>query len=126
MILRDHHEAFEADLRDMGIDLLDFYRGTISVRTLGVAVRHLPLKGAVMAAADPDSALIGSFTPTDYVLMNLYDLTHAIAVSGDQFPRYPRPNQMVEERRWRDERMTLLEQQAERNRLRDAEEASHG
>ena len=126
MILRDHHEAFESDLRGQGIDLLDFYRGNLSVRTLCVAVKHLPLTGAVMSAADPDSALIGSFTPTDYVLMNLYDLTHAIAVSGDQFPRYPRPNQMVEERRWREERMALLEQQAERNRLRDAEEASRG
>lgn len=124
MILRDHHEAFESDLRSQGVDLLDFYRGTLSVRALSVLVRHLPVDGAVMAAADPEGVFIASHKPTDYVLMNLWDLTLSIATQGSQVQTYPRPTEMVEEQRWRAQRMTLLEQQAERNRMRDAEEAS--
>lgn len=37
-------------LREYGVDLLDFYRGTLSARRLGVLVRNLSLKSSLVRA----------------------------------------------------------------------------
>lgn len=45
-ILRHHSDALEADLLDKGLDLLDYWRGTLSLRRLLVIYRHLPPESA--------------------------------------------------------------------------------
>jgi hypothetical protein len=50
-LLNEHGGAIEADLlRFYQIDLLDFYRGTLSARRLGVLVRQLPAESATVRA----------------------------------------------------------------------------
>lgn len=39
MLLQEYHEEFERDLLDVGIDILDFWRGEVSLRRMGVVLR---------------------------------------------------------------------------------------
>ncbi|OAN26233.1 hypothetical protein [Mycolicibacterium iranicum] len=50
-MLNEHGDAIEADLlRFYRIDVLDFYRGTLSARRLGVLIRQLPAESALVRA----------------------------------------------------------------------------
>lgn len=50
-LIEEHGNAIEADLmRYYGIDLLDFYRGDISPRRVGVLVKQLPPESALSRA----------------------------------------------------------------------------
>lgn len=60
----------EADLlRYYGVDLLDLYRGVLSVRRLGVLVRGLPPQSATVQAAEPDTR----WSLTDHLLAAVVD-----------------------------------------------------
>jgi hypothetical protein len=56
--LRRYGEAIEADLAFRGVDLLDFYRGTMSARRLWALVSNLPPESAtvVLSRAGEESA----------------------------------------------------------------------
>lgn len=50
-LLDEYGDEIEADLlRVYQIDLLDFYRGALSVRRLGLLIRHLPADSALVLA----------------------------------------------------------------------------
>lgn len=61
---------------------------------------------------------MASWTPTDYILADLFDLTYAAA--GGKGKDYPRPAELIQRRKDREHRNRLLAEQAERNRVRDA------
>lgn len=55
VVLRHYSGPIEADLdRVYGIDLLDFWRGRISLRALSVRVRYLPRESALWQATASD------------------------------------------------------------------------
>lgn len=106
----------------MGVDLLDFYRGTLSARRLDVLIRHLPADSAFIRKASPITAHT-AWRPGDYVVADLIDVyVQAHTPQGRTAATYPRPQQRIE--RWREQqsRWLALEQQAERNRLRELAE----
>jgi hypothetical protein len=56
-------------LRFYGIDLLDLYRGRLSLRRLAVLVRQLPPESATVRALTPEAA----WSTTDYLLAAVLD-----------------------------------------------------
>jgi hypothetical protein len=108
----------EIDLLRQGVDLLDFYRGTLSARRLWLLIRHLPTDSALVRKAQPELAQY-AWTPDGYVMADLIDVTLAVATGKFGKP-YPRPAERIKNVRLQQDRFTALEEQAERNRLRDA------
>lgn len=53
------------------MDLLDFYRGTLSARRLGVLVRQLPIESALVRALGDGRQ---PWTLTDHLIADLWDL----------------------------------------------------
>lgn len=53
------------------MDLLDFYRGTLSVRRLGVLVRHLPADAALVRALNDGRP---QWMTTDHLIADLWAL----------------------------------------------------
>lgn len=53
------------------IDLLDFYRGTLSSRRLGVLVRQLPAESALVRALNGGHP---QWMPTDHLIADLWAL----------------------------------------------------
>lgn len=53
------------------MDLLDFYRGTLSARRLGVLVRHLPADAALVRALNGGRP---HWTVTDHLIADLWAL----------------------------------------------------
>lgn len=107
----EHHEDLEHDLLP-DVDLLDLWRGRLSFRRLELLIRRLPTDSATVHAVHPESALIAAWSPTDYVLADLYDIT-ARAHFKDPKP-YPRPADAIRERQRRDARREALQRQKER------------
>lgn len=63
----------EADLcRFYDVDLVDFYRGTLSARKLGVLIRHLPADSALVRALCDGRP---PWSTTDTLLADLWALT---------------------------------------------------
>lgn len=70
VVLRDHSGPIEADLaREYGIDLLDFYRGKISLRALSVRIRYLPRGSALWQVTGSDLA----WADSTYLLASAVD-----------------------------------------------------
>jgi hypothetical protein len=57
--LRDHPDAVEAALWIDGgqVDLLDLWRGTLTLRRLSILIAHLPPGNAIDRVIDPDDAM---------------------------------------------------------------------
>jgi hypothetical protein len=69
--LSEHHSAIEADLAHYyGADLLDLYRGTLSVRKLFALVSGLPQGSALHRALRGDAA---DWDTNDYLLAAVVD-----------------------------------------------------
>lgn len=69
-MLVDHADAVEADLwRYYQRDLLDLWRGALTLRQLLVLVRHLPMDSATVKALEPAAA----WSTTDYLLAAAVD-----------------------------------------------------
>lgn len=67
----EHHSAVEADLqRFYGVDLLDLYRGKLSIRKLAALVSGLPRGSALHIAMSGEEALWGT---SDYLLAATVD-----------------------------------------------------
>lgn len=64
-LLTRHAEAVEADLLERGIDLVDFYRGKITLRRIVVAIRQLPAGARLWKALAPPQAGKSDATPGD-------------------------------------------------------------
>lgn len=72
----------EADLlRYYRLDLLDFYRGTLSTRRLRVLIRHLPPGSALVAALNEGRP---GWTLTDHLLADLWALLVRIYSDPDK------------------------------------------
>lgn len=73
-LLDEHGDEIEADLRREyhGVDLLDFYRGEMSARTLGVLVGQLSARSGLARALNGGRA---PFTQTDHLLADLWVVT---------------------------------------------------
>lgn len=102
-----------------GIDILDFWRGTLSPRRLWVLLKHLsPRDSAFVRAAQPDTAAIAQWSATEYLLADLFDITAKAAFRSPK--PYPRPAEALE-RRARDEAraIALTEQQQRIKRQRE-------
>lgn len=113
----EHHEEIEVDLLRQGIDLLDFWRGTLTARRLRLLISNLPRGSVTLAAVDPDGVALGAWSETDYLLADLFDIT---AKSHFQEPKpYPRPADVIRRRQREAKTTAFLAAQAERNRLRD-------
>ena len=74
-VVNEHHAAVEADLlRFYGVDLLDLYRGRLSMRRLSVLLRALPREAATVQALDP--AL--TWGVAEYLAANTVDTLQAL------------------------------------------------
>jgi hypothetical protein len=112
LLLTEYHEELEIDLHRQGIDLLDVWRGRLSLRRLELAIRHLPASSALVRAVDPDAAAMSEMPPVGYVLMDFFDL---FARAKFQNPKpYPRPADVLRER----QRAEALERQRDRANAR--------
>ena len=110
-MLREHPDAVEADLqRYYQIDYRDRWRfdagghRVLTLRRLGVLIRHLPPDCAV-ARAEGSSGR----TDVEILLMDLYG-----AMTGEQHPRYPKESKAVDpgrEKRLRAARLRAHERQ---------------
>lgn len=109
----------EIDLLRQGVDLLDFYRGTLSARRLWLLIRHLPVDSAFMRKADPSVAHF-NWSPDGHILADLIDITIALQTRKAQ-EAYPRPADRIKRHREQQDRFEALEAQAARNRQREIE-----
>jgi hypothetical protein len=120
----EYHEELELDLHDQRVDLLDFWRGTLTARRLGLLVRNLPPTSRFVQAINPDVAEAAAWDVGNYQTAALYDLI-AHAHFKDPKP-FPRPLDAIREREAAQSRHEALlaqrERQAERARLRAAGE----
>jgi hypothetical protein len=112
----EYHEEIEVDLHP-DTDLLDFWRGTLSPRKLQLLIRNLRPDSAFFNAAAPDAARVAAWTPTDYLIADLFDITAKAHFRGPT--PYPRPADQIKAEQERAERYAALAEQAERNRRRD-------
>lgn len=111
-LLNEHHEELELDLHRQGVDLLDVWRGRLSLRRLDLLVRHLPATSDLVRALDPEAAAVASMPPVGYVLMDLFDL-QAQAKFKNPKP-YPRPADVIRQRQRTAARHEALERQRDR------------
>lgn len=118
----EYHEELEIDLLGQGVDLLDFWRGTLTPRRLDLLVKHLPPGSATLQAMDPDIARVAAWGPTNEQLADLYDVTvvagRLTAKGGGALPPYPRPADALHAKRMEQARYAALEAQRERARAR--------
>ena len=74
-VVNEHHAAVEADLlRYYGVDLLDLYRGGLSLRRLSVLLRALPRESATVQALDPSL----SWGVAEHLAASTVDALHSI------------------------------------------------
>ena len=87
-----HHDTIEADFcRYFGVDLLDLYRGRLSLRKIGVLLRALPGDSATAIAVHGEAAL---WTVTNYQLADVVDAAAltcwaVVAANSKRTPRVP-------------------------------------
>jgi hypothetical protein len=85
-LLGEHGDEIEADLlRFYRVDLLDFYRGTLSARRLGVLVRQLPVQSALVRSLNDGRP---PWSVTDHLIADLWALA-AKAHFGDKVGDHP-------------------------------------
>lgn len=83
-MLRDRTDALEADLlRFYGVDLLDLWRGRLSLRRLSVLVAGLPSESALWA---DENGIARGWTLTNLIMADVF---HAFA--GEPYPGRPAP-----------------------------------
>jgi hypothetical protein len=80
-------------------------------------IRDPAAKSAFAAAAAPDVAAVNSWTPTDYLLADLFDLTAQAHFKDPKL--YPRPIDAIEKRQRTAARHAALEVQNERIKARE-------
>lgn len=85
-MLNRYHEQIEFDFDQRGWDLLDFWRGRITLRKLWVRITNLPSDSAFLRAVDP-SLLWGT---TEHAIADMHDDLVRL-LSGDQTYRRKRP-----------------------------------
>lgn len=125
----EYHEELEYDLLTLpgsGVDLLDLWRGRLSFRRLLLLVKGLPHKSShFVAAAAPDAAAVAQWTPTDYVLADLFDISAVGHRLQDQrrrkLPPYIRPGDAIAARVRAEAKSDGLIRQRERQAAREAE-----
>ncbi|GAA3473884.1 hypothetical protein GCM10018965_084370 [Nonomuraea roseola] len=92
--LGEHFDAVEADLhRYYQIDLLDLYRGKLSVRKLIALLSGLPRGSALHIATEGDAA---TWSTSDYLLANAVDYLAIgnwlfVSANSKKGARNPRP-----------------------------------
>lgn len=117
--LAGYWEEIEFDLRKMGVRLTDFFRGKISPRELVSLIRFLPADSMFVRKAAPDTAQIASWTQTDYLLADLFDVYARVHFENPK--PYPRPGDAIREREAQERRRAQLEAQLQRQRAREQE-----
>lgn len=71
-LLDEYGDEIEADLqREYRVDLLDFYRGTLSARRVGVLVRQLSVNSALVRALNDGQP---QWVNTDHLIADLWSL----------------------------------------------------
>jgi hypothetical protein len=111
-LICEYHEELEIDLHCQNVDLLDLWRGKLSLRRLELMIRHLPLSSVLVRTVDPDLAATAEWTADTYMLADLFDL-HARTSFKNPKP-YPRPADALRKKRQADARHAALERQARR------------
>jgi hypothetical protein len=112
VLLAEHHEAIEYDLLIRGIDLLDLYRGTLSIRRLGMLIDRL--------LADTTSELAREITPSlrrytpENVTAEVWDLLAFVHLKNA--PTYPRPGEAEKKAEFERQRHAALEAQLARRK----------
>lgn len=93
MLLREFHEEIEYDLLGK-IDILDFWRGDVSIRRMNAVVGQL-LRNPHSALLQAIAPAATQWSPGDYILADQYDAMVALAgaklKTGQPVPPYPRP-----------------------------------
>lgn len=78
-------------LRFYRVDLLDFYRGTLSVRRLGVLVRQLPPKSALVRALNGNRS---QWSVAEHLLADLWVVLVRILNPKSRVKDHPRRAEM--------------------------------
>lgn len=82
-------------LAEYQIDLLDLWRGDLSIRRLSILVDNLPAGNAIERAIDPESAAWASGEITPYILA----AAHGIETPGRKSKKRSRVEQVKESKR---------------------------
>ncbi|MGH3725662.1 MAG: hypothetical protein ACRDUS_16255 [Mycobacterium sp.] len=83
-MLIEHGDEMEADLAQFyTIDLCDFYRGTLSIRRLGVLVRQLPLRSRLMTALNDGQP---RWTTVEHLLADIWAVLVKLLGDPDRVP----------------------------------------
>lgn len=104
-LLNRYAEVVEADLLDQGIDLVDFYRGRVTLRRVVVALRQLPAGARLWKALAPKTGKSdatpgdAAWTGTEHKLAAVFDavqnVTHVLQVVHSEKGKAPAaPNRM--------------------------------
>ncbi|HEY0868990.1 MAG TPA: hypothetical protein VGD55_01210 [Acidothermaceae bacterium] len=91
-VLDQYADAVEVDFLAHGVDLLDLWRGKLSVRRAWALIEHLGPGSALFRAVDPDAA---AWSLTDHLLAEILHSSN-VAIwqrSGDE--KAPRPPRIV-------------------------------
>lgn len=81
-VLEHHADAVEADLYGIGVDLLDYWRGDMTVRRLWVLLKHKVFQPGTATAVEIHGEA-GRWTHSDNILASISDVN----IKGG----YPRP-----------------------------------
>lgn len=93
-LLEEHCEAIEADLAYRGVDVRDLWRGTLTLRRLGVLIEYLPPESATRTAMrdamsdDERTRLSEGVQPPGYGPWSHTDLLLARVIDVLEFLRY--------------------------------------
>ncbi|AON97309.1 tail assembly chaperone [Gordonia phage Hedwig] len=81
-LLEQHGGEIESDLQGKGIDLVDLYRGRLTLRKIAVLIKYLPATSALALATNGGQA---PWSLTEYLLSDIWAL-HARQIAGRRAP----------------------------------------
>lgn len=76
--MSEYHEDIEASLLTQGVDLLDFYRGSLSARRLLLLIERLPRESPFKQAVDPKTNAWSVEAHLAANLIDLYGAAHGV------------------------------------------------
>lgn len=89
-----------------GLDLCDLYRGTLSLRRVGVLVRQLPMTSRLVTAMNDGNP---KWTHVEHLLADLWALTVSVNVPRHSLPNgFDHPRRAEESARTKTEHLRML------------------
>lgn len=108
-MLNSYHEELEFDFDERGWDLLDVWRGEMSLRKLWVRIKHLPRTAAFCRAVAPELTRWGS---VEHVIADFIDEFRM--ANFKPWEPFPRPGVAQKKADFRAERQAKFQERQQR------------